>query len=78
MHDDVIRVGGILRAAREASGMTQAALAKATDTVDRTIMDIENDKRHPTLEVLYKIIRALDFPADHIFRPEKVPYTPEQ
>ena len=27
---------------------------------------------------LYKIINALDLPADHILRPEKVCYTPEQ
>lgn len=78
MHDEVIQVGGILRAARGAKGMTQAALAKATGTVERTIMDLENDKRHPSLEVLYKIINALDFSADHIFRPEKVPCTLEQ
>lgn len=78
MHDDMIRVGALLRTAREAKGMTQAALANATDTVDRTIMDIENDKRHPTFEVFNKIIHALDFSADHIFWPEKVPCTPEQ
>lgn len=78
MHDDMIRVGGILRAAREAKGMTQAALAKATDTADRTIMDLENDKRHPTLEVFNKIIHVLDFSADHIFWPGKITCTPEQ
>jgi len=78
MHDEMIQVGGILRAAREAKGMTQAALAKATDKAERTIMDLENDKRHPSLEVLYKIIRTLDFSADHIFWPEKACCTPEQ
>jgi len=78
MHDDMIQVGGILRAAREAKGMTQAALAKATNTAERTIMDLENDKRHPTLEVFNKIIHALDFSADHIFWPEKTCCTPEQ
>lgn len=78
MHDNMIRVGGILRAAREAKGITQVALVNATDTVDRTIMDIENDKRYPTFEVFYKIIHALDFSADHIFWPEKVLCTPEQ
>jgi DNA-binding XRE family transcriptional regulator len=77
MHDDMIRIGSILRTARETKGMTQAALAAATDTVDRTIMDIENDKRYPTLEVLYRIVRVLDFPSDHIFWPEKVPMSQE-
>lgn len=78
MHDEMIRVGSVLRAAREAKGMTQAALAKATNTAERTIMDIENDKRYPTFEVFYKVIRALDFSADHIFWPEKAPCSPEQ
>lgn len=78
MHDEMIQVGGILRAAREAKEMTQVALAKATDTSERTIMDLENDKRHPSLENLHKIINVLDFSADHIFRPEKACCTPEQ
>jgi len=78
MHDNVMKMGEIIRAARVARGMTQAALAKETGTAVRTIIDIENDKRHPTYEVFYKIIRVLDFSADHIFWPEKVPCTPEQ
>jgi putative transcriptional regulator len=78
MHDDMIKMGGILRAARKAKGLSQVALSGKIGTAARTIMDIENDKRHPTYEVLSKIIRALDFSADQIFWPEKVPYTPEQ
>jgi len=78
MHDNVMKMGEIIRAARVARGMTQAALAKETGTAVRTIIDIENDKRHPTYEVFYKIIHALDFSADHIFWPEKASCTPEQ
>ncbi|MCD7947866.1 MAG: helix-turn-helix domain-containing protein [Oscillospiraceae bacterium] len=78
MHDNVTEMGGIIRAAREAKGMTQAALSKATGIAVRTIIDIEKNKRHPTYEVFYKIIRALDLSADHIFWPEKISQTPEQ
>lgn len=78
MHDDMTKMGSILRAAREAKGMTQAALAKDTEIAVRTIIDIEKDKRHPTYENFYKIIHALDFSADHIFWPEKAPCSPEQ
>ena len=78
MQDNMIRMGDILRAAREAKGMTQLELADATEVATRTVMDIENDKRYPTHEVFYKIIRTLDISADQIFWPEKITYTPEQ
>lgn len=78
MQDNMINIGGILRSAREAKGMTQVGLADITGVTTRTIMDIENDKRYPTYEVFYKIIRTLDISADQIFWPEKVTYTPEQ
>jgi DNA-binding XRE family transcriptional regulator len=78
MHDDVTKMGVILKTAREAKGMTQAALSKEIGTVPRTIMDIENDKRHPTYEVFFKILRALELSADQIFWPEKMQYAPEQ
>lgn len=78
MHDNVTKMGEIIRAAREAKGMTQGALAKATGIVVRTLIDIERDKRYPTYEVLYKILHALDLSADHIFWPKKVPCTPQQ
>jgi DNA-binding XRE family transcriptional regulator len=78
MHDEMIKVGGILKAARDAKGMTQATLSKTTGIAVRTIIDIEKDKRHPSHEVLHKIIHALDLSADHVYWPERTPYTPEQ
>ena len=78
MHDKVKKVGGIIRAAREAKGITQAALSKTTGIAVRTIIDIEKEKRHPTFENLYKFINALDLPADQLFRPDKVCFSPEQ
>lgn len=78
MHDDVTRMGRILRAGREAKGMTQAALAESTKVALRTIIAIENGQRYPTHEVFDKIIHELDISADQIYWPEKVTYTPEQ
>lgn len=78
MQNNMTKIGSILRTAREAKEMTQAELAEAINAAPRTVMDIENDKRYPTYEVLHKIIRMLDISADQIYWPEKVEHTPEQ
>lgn len=78
MHDDVTRMGNVIRKAREAQGLTQAQLAEKIATSLRTVAAIEKDKRNPTYVVLRNLILDLDIPADHIFRPEEQAYTPEQ
>ena len=78
MHHNVKQMGHVLREARKAKGMTQAALAKETHTALRTIIAVENEKRFPTYEVLYRIIRVLDLSADQVFWPERTLLTPEQ
>jgi len=78
MHYDMKRMGRVMRKAREDKGTTQAALADKIEVSLRTIIAIENGKRNPTFEVLYRLIHALDVPADLIFRPDDMPNTPEQ
>jgi len=78
MHYDMKRIGKIIQKAREVRGITQTAFADEIDVSLRTIIAIENGKRNSTFEVLYKIIRKLNIPADLIFRPDDVPGTPEQ
>lgn len=78
MHNDVTRMGDVIRHAREAKNMTQAVLAEKTESSIRTIIAVENDKRYPTYEIFYRIIHALDISADLVFYPDKVPYTLEQ
>jgi DNA-binding XRE family transcriptional regulator len=78
MHHDTQQMGHVLREARKVKGMTQKALAKDTGVALRTIIAIEKEKRFPTYEVFYRIIRTLGLSADHIFWPDKVRYTPEQ
>ena len=78
MHYDMKRMGRVVRKAREDKGLTQAALAENIEVSLRTIIAIENGKRNPTFEVLYRLVHALDIPADLIFRPDSMPNTEEQ
>jgi putative transcriptional regulator len=78
MHYDMKRMGLVIRKARENKSFTQAALAEKIEVSLRTVIAIENGKRNPTFEVLYRLIHALDIPADLIFRPDDMPHTPEQ
>jgi putative transcriptional regulator len=78
VHDEMNKVGAKLKAAREGKGMTQTELARATDLATRTIMDIENGKHYPAYEVFFKLVRALDMSANHIFWPDRESISQEQ
>ena len=78
MHNDMKLMGGVIRRARDAKSMTQAGLAEKIDVSIRTIIAIENGKRNPTFDVLYRLIQTLDIPADLIFRPDDLTNTPVQ
>ena len=78
MHYDMKHMGRVMRKAREDKGITQAALAEKIEVSLRTVIAIENGKRNPTFDVLYRLVHALDIPADLIFRPDGTPNTPEQ
>jgi transcriptional regulator with XRE-family HTH domain len=78
MHDDVTRLGEIIKAAREARDWSQALLSSKVGAASRTIMDIENGKRLPTYEVFSRLIHVLELPPDQIFWPERSPYTSDQ
>ena len=78
MHNDMKLMGRVIRDAREMKHITQTALADKIEVSHRTIIAIENGKRNPTFEVLYRLIHALDIPADLIFRPNDISNTPAQ
>lgn len=78
MHIDKTAVGDIIHKARDAKGLTQAALAEKIDASVRTIIAVEKGKRNPTLEILYKLVHVLNISADLLFYPEQGSYTPEQ
>lgn len=64
-------LGEAVRTARLNKGLTQIALANMLDLDVRTIINIENYKGNPKMEVLYPLIRALEINPNTIFFPEQ-------
>ena len=63
-------LGDVVKAARERAGLTQAEVAAIIDRDARTVLNIENYKGNPKLEVLYPLVRALKIDSREIFHPE--------
>lgn len=63
-------LGDAVKRARGKLGLTQNEVADAADVDVRTVLNIENYKGNPKLEVLYPLIRALRIDAREIFNPE--------
>ncbi len=63
-------LGDVVKVARERSGLTQAEVAASIDRDSRTVLNIENYKGNPKLEVLYPLVRALKIDSREIFNPE--------
>ena len=62
------RVTNSIRALRFAKGeMTQAELADQVGVTRQTIIAIEQGKYSPTLEMAFRIARALGVPLDAVF-----------
>ena len=78
MHTDENNLGTVIKAARLKKGWTQDVLAEKAGVGIRHIMGIENEGSSPSYEVLYKVIRELQIPADSIFYPEKNHSSPER
>lgn len=56
---------------RKGSNITQAKLAHLCGVSRQTINCVENDKYDPTLELAFKIARALDKNVEEVFIYEK-------
>lgn len=63
-------LGDVVKVAREQTGFTQAELAATISRDTRTVLNIENYKGNPKLEVLYPLVRALRIDSREIFYPE--------
>lgn len=63
-------LGNAIKAARTKLGLTQCAVADAIHIDDRTILNIENYKGNPKMEILYPLIRSLKIDPCEIFYPE--------
>lgn len=63
-------LGDVIKRARGKSGLTQSEVADAANIDVRTVLNIENYKGNPKMEVLYPLVRVLKIDAREIFNPE--------
>lgn len=70
MPDYAISLGNAVKHKRKEINLTQVQVADLIDVDSRTIMNIENHKGNPKLEILYPLIRALNIDAQEVFYPE--------
>lgn len=76
MPDYTKPLGDAVRKARLKLGYTQAQVADRVDIDARTVLNIENYKGNPKMEVLFPLIRLLRIDPDEIFFPELKRETP--
>ena len=69
-------LGDAVKRARGEQNLTQSQVAEAANIDVRTVLNIENYKANPKMEVLYPLIRALRIDARSIFNPELQRETP--
>ena len=63
-------LGDVVKRTRKDLDLTQNEVADSIDVDVRTVINIENYKGNPKLEVLYPLIRSLKIDAREIFYPE--------
>lgn len=69
-------LGDAVKRARGKLGLTQNEVSDAINIDSRTVLNIENYKGNPKMEVLYPLIRYLHIDAREIFNPEMQRDTP--
>ena len=70
MHEYSRPLGDAVKRARGRMALTQSEVADAINVDVRTVLNIENYKGNPKMEVLFPLIRALKIDAREIFYPE--------
>ena len=70
MLDYKMTLGHAVKKARIELGFAQNDVADLVDVDSRTVLNIENCKGNPKLEILFPLIRALDIDPNTIFYPE--------
>lgn len=63
-------LGDAVRRSRMKLDLTQSEVAESIDVDVRTVLNIENCKGNPKMEVLYPLVRVLKIDAKEIFYPE--------
>ena len=70
MSEFSLQLGEAVRNARAKTTLTQAQVAEKVGVDNRTVLNIENNKGNPKLEVLYPLIRTLKIDPTEVFYPE--------
>ena len=70
MRDYSRPLGDAVKRARGELGLTQSQVAEAADIDVRTVLNIENYKGNPKMEVLFPLVRVLKMDSREIFYPE--------
>ena len=70
MHEYSRPLGDAVKRARGKSGLTQNEVADMAYVDVCTVLNIENYKGNPKMEVLYPLVRTLKIDAREIFNPE--------
>ena len=63
-------LGNTIKSARKEKQFTQRSLAERLFITPHYLMSIENGKQIPSCDLLFRIVRTLEIPADLIFYPE--------
>lgn len=77
MHEYSHPLGDTVKRARGRLNLTQNEVADAINVDVRTVLNIENYKGNPKMEVLFPLIRFLKIDAREIFYPELHRESPE-
>lgn len=70
MHEFSRPLGDTVKRARGKLNMTQSEVASSANIDVRTVLNIENYKGNPKLEVLYPLVRKLNIDPNELFYPE--------
>jgi transcriptional regulator with XRE-family HTH domain len=69
-HTNLDSLGSILKATRKSRKLTREKVAESVGISVRYLSALENEHKIPSLDLLYRLIRALGMSADAIFYPE--------
>ncbi|MCD8214294.1 MAG: helix-turn-helix domain-containing protein [Clostridiales bacterium] len=71
-----ITLGNVVKIARNERGLTQKEVAERANIDVRTLLNIENYRGNPTLQVIFPIIRVLKIDPREIFYPDNTEMGP--
>ena len=72
MFDFTQPLADVIKRAREHHELTQTQLAEQINIDTRTVLNIENCKGNPNMQVLFPLIRTLNVDPNDIFYPERL------